>query len=467
MTGASQLGRASSGVNLVTSYRPTNRDTVSLQYNSGLLGKPTVYRPSLGDPRSMTFDCANHTALGAGPVVEGGDARTSQVELTWTHSGTRFTSQVKVSHAVDRNALVDAVVAAPALDPSLFGPSFAPNLAAAGERACGEGSAYTIDDALFAIAGIAPRAIYDNAQVATQMAIGPNIFTALSAGVSSARAYGTSSPIFSTRSTVIQGRQLPGRPYATATWTFGYGSGHGMLVLLDAHYTSKNNPNALPAYTTFDGSILVPTQHGQLSVAVLNMTNMHPGPFATSADAIPLPMLDGSYRPPGLPLAPRTFEVKYHVAVGKNPESLEAMKPGAGRFIPYNTRDPRAPLGIDRQSLLCGPEMLPDTQALFAAVGAYAKSVQAATVGGEFPATFPDGKFRELRLLYRRNGRSFVILLAQTATSSRAAARRPPAGHLRLRNVSYWDSCPGEARRALHPLMARTYHAIRDGRFLS
>ncbi len=424
VTARSQLGYQASGLTFSFAYRPTNRDAISLQYRTGLLGRPTAYRTTVSDARSMAFDCANHTALGVGPSVEGADTQTTLAGISWTHSAARVTWELSATHAVDRNALVDAVVAAPDLDPNLFGPSFATELAMAGDRACGFGSNYTLDDALFNITGIAPYAVYDSAQVAAQIAIGPNIVTTLSAGISSARAYGASEPIFSTRSTVIQGRQLPGRPYATATWSFAYGTGHGPLILLDAHYVSKNNPNALPAYTTFDASVSVPTDYGQLSLSVRNLTNTHPGPFATSADAVPLSMLMGSYHPPAQPLAPRTFAVTYHVQVGRNPNSLEATSlPGGGRFISYDSLDSRGPLDIDRQSYLCGPELVPETRALFAAVGSYVQSIQAATVSNNLPATFADATFRGLRLTYRRSGQGFVVLIARAPTSSYASIR--------------------------------------------
>jgi hypothetical protein len=158
-------------------------------------------------------------------------------------------------------------------------------------------------------------------------------------------------------------------------------------------------------------------------VALLNLTNAHPGPFATSTGAVSLPMLAGSYRPPAQPLAPRTFEVRYQVQVGKNPESLEAMLSYRGRYLPYDSPISSDALAIDRQSPLCGPELVPDTQALLAAVGSYAQSIQVASAGGDLPAAHPDGAFRDVRLIYRRSGRGFVVLIARMPTASRVSTR--------------------------------------------
>lgn len=423
LTENSQLGRAASGLNVVLAYRPTNRDTISVRYGANLSSRPTVYRSEISPASALAFDCTDHTALGSGPSALGSDVRTSQVGVTWTRSGDRVTSEISLTHAVDRDGLVDAIVAAPVLDPDLFGPTFGADIAAAGDRACGAGSGFTANDALFRITGIASRAIYDGVQAAAQIKVGPNIITGLLAGVTSARAFGTASPVFSTRSTVIQGRQLPGRPFADASWSLAYGSGRGMLLLFDAHYVSRNNPNALPAYTTFDASAMVPTAHGGVSVALLNLTNVHPGPFATSAGAVSLPMLVGSYRPPAQPLPPRTFEVRYQVQVGKNPESLEAMLAYRGRYLPYDSPIRSDALGIDRQSPLCGPELVPDMQALLGAVGSYTESVRAAFTGGERPSAYPDGAFHGVRLIYRRSGRSFVVLIARMPTASRVSIR--------------------------------------------
>lgn len=420
----SQLGNVADGVTVNVAYRPTNLDTVTARYRSGILSRPTAFRTYVGSPSGLSFDCTTHTALGAGPSAEGGDTKTSLLGLTWSHAGRRITSEISVTHAVDRNALVDSTVSASSLDPSLFGPTYLAGLAAAGDRACGNGSAYTLPDVLLDVAGIAPRAAYDNYQASAQVAVGPDIVTALSAGITLARAYGSSSPIFSTRSTVVEGRQLPGRPYATASWSLAYGTGRGPLVLIDANYVSKNNPNALPPYTTVDASLSVPTAHGQLSLSASNLTNVFPGPFATSTNSVALPMQVGSYRPPAEPLTPRTLWVTYRVQVGRNPESLEAMSAnGSGRFIRYDASDSRGPLDIDRQSTLCGPELVEDTQALFAAIGAYANAIRAAAPNGELPSVYPDGAYQGLRLIYRRSGQSFDVLLGLAPKASRAQGR--------------------------------------------
>ena len=57
--------------------------------------------------------------------------------------------------------------------------------------------------------------------------------------------------------------------------------------LADAQHVGANNPNNLPAYTTFDAGVTAQLTRGTLTFAATNITNAYAGVFASPANAVP------------------------------------------------------------------------------------------------------------------------------------------------------------------------------------
>jgi hypothetical protein len=422
-----QGAESSEDTALHLTYNASSADSLIANVDIGALSRPTGFSNQMSGPAALTFNCAEHNALGSGPSAKSDGSRSSSFNLGWAHTGRKISASLTLGHAVDQDAVVSGVVGAEAFDSSLFPPSYLSQLNASASSACGTTAPYGLADVYYNISAIVDRAVYDTAQGGLQVTVSPNVFAAFTGGLTSARAYGSDGLLFSPESTVIAGRQFPDTPVATANVSLGAAVGHaGVLAYGDVHFVSANNPNNLPAYATLDAALQLPTQHGQVTFSMLNATNVHPGPFATIADAVPLPMLTGQYDTIAQPLmTPRTFEVAYQVQVGRNAESTDARSTlGASRILPYNIPGPRDPLEIDRQSEECGPEMLPILNAYDTAIRGYQRRIEAARTSAGYPTTFASLDFQDVRFVYRRSATGYAILMTYP---TRADALAPGA----------------------------------------
>ena len=105
----------------------------------------------------------------------------------------------------------------------------------------------------------------------------------------------SNSPFFSNPySITISGQQLPNQPLQKAGIVFDYKAPRSAFEwLADAQYTARNNPNNLPAYTTFDAGVTAALGLGTLTFAASNITNTYSGIFASPANAVAYQTLYG------------------------------------------------------------------------------------------------------------------------------------------------------------------------------
>ena len=88
--------------------------------------------------------------------------------------------------------------------------------------------------------------------------------------------------------------------------------------LADAQHVGANNPNNLPAYTTFDAGVTAQLTRGTLTFAATNITNTYSGIFASPANAVPYTTA-GGYTIANIarPLVPRTYSLTYSARFGQ------------------------------------------------------------------------------------------------------------------------------------------------------
>ena len=90
-----------------------------------------------------------------------------------------------------------------------------------------------------------------------------------------------------------------------------YKAPHSMLEwLADAQHVSANNPNDLPAYTTYDAGVTAQLTRGTLTFAATNISNTYAGVFSSPANAVPY-TTEGGFVIPNIarPLTPRAIWV--------------------------------------------------------------------------------------------------------------------------------------------------------------
>ena len=127
-------------------------------------------------------------------------------------------------------------------------------------------------------------------------------------------------------SITIPGQQLPNVPLQKAGLVLDYKAPHSMFEwLADAQHVSANNPNDLPAYTTYDAGVTAQLTRGTLTFAATNITNTYAGVFSSPANAVPYTTV-GGYVIPNIarPLTPRTYSLTYSVKFGQGTSSQTA-----------------------------------------------------------------------------------------------------------------------------------------------
>ena len=231
----------------------------------------------------------------------------------------------------------------------------------------------------------------------------------------------------------ISGAQTPNVPLHRGGLTFDYRAPHAAIEwLADAQYTSVNNPNNLPAYTSFDAAASIQLQRGTLTLAASNLTNVYAGIFASSTNAVPYTTLGGMLVPTiARPLAPRAYSVTYSFNLGKGagaaanttrPQLLASGGPGnhrGGRGAPFRRftalpdTAPSDPFTL-QSSALCTPDRARIASSLLAILAKEAARAQHAIVDGKAPTTLALDSPVGLTMTYHPLGGTFAITLAPT-----------------------------------------------------
>lgn len=402
----------------------TKRDSLSARFSPGNLGDPTAGFSGISPAAQLQFVCDAGIGVGVGPSSPSSKATQTTMNLSWGHQADHWGTQVSYYHNVQFNAPIAATVNAAGLDPTLFGPNYLQQAASAERAVCGPSAAPTFDDLYYHVSGVADRAVYSGLNLAVSVGLGSRTGLGLSYTSTTARAYGNDPLLFGEHSTVIAGRQLPNVAPSQASASINTAIGSRVIGLIAANYESANNSGNLPAYTTFDAGILAQMSRGLLSVTVTNLGNAYPGPFASSAGAVALPMTDGAFPTIAQPLAPRTIRVGYRFNIGPPERTItfgipnEQFQRPIGMFLVHlggsaalEAGAPRDPFAIDRQSINCGPRDVAPAQALLDAWKGYVAAIERARANGAYPTTYPPLVRGAVQYNYHSYGASYVILI--------------------------------------------------------
>ena len=259
----------------------------------------------------------------------------------------------------------------------------------------------------------------------------------------------SNSPYFTNPlSITISGNQLPNVPLQKAGVVFDYKAPRSILeYLADAQYTAGNNPNNLPAYTTFDAGVTAALQRGSLTLAVSNITNTYAGIFASPMYAVPYVTLEGATIPTvARPLTPRTVSVTYGTRLVKVPHQHKPARPltsarcrrrrprqrrngppGSGNgqggggfrnaFTPLPTSPPANPLDISTDAQRWSSENAAQAQALSTELKTYVAQIEAAKTASGYPATVASPVLADATVTYHGLGDTYALTIVPKGTN--------------------------------------------------
>ncbi len=412
---------------LEADYAASRHDSFSASFSPGNLGSPTPSFNGVSAPSLLQFICSENVGIGTGPSAEGSGGTQTQTTLTWTHNSPRWTTNVNAYRNVQVDGPIDATIDAVSLSPTYFDPLYLADAQSDARNECGRSTIGSLSDLYFQTSGIASSAVYQGVQLASAYYFGESASLRGSYSTTSAQAYGSGLPLFGMRSTVVSGAQLPNVPLHTASLDFQTLLGANVVGLFQTSYSSANNAYNLPAHLTFDGGFLATMPRGTLSLTMTNISNAYPGPFATSDDAVPLPMLQGEFPTIAQPLAPRTVNVGYRFHVGPPENSVSFSIPNQQFEAPPNgfwltmygepplpDRPPADPFVINREAPACGPKDVAPATAILQAEQSYVRSIEKTVVNGKYPDRYPPLQDGSLQFNYLKTRFSYVVFISQS-----------------------------------------------------
>lgn len=215
--------------------------------------------------------------------------------------------------------------------------------------------------------------------------------------------------------------------------------------LADAQHTGANNPNNLPAYTTYDAGVTAQLNTGTLTLAGTNLTNTYAGIFASPVNAIPFTTA-GGYVIPNIarPLTPRTFSATYSVKFGPGAGSSQTATtfrargsgggggglfggpagppPGASGqgganggfrtlFSPLPETPPADPFAVGSNPATCSAENVAKARQLSSELKAYQAQIEAARTASGYPATLAAPALSDATVTYHGLGTTYALTI--------------------------------------------------------
>ena len=455
-------------------WRPTSVDSFSGSYSLGGVAASPSRSTILTDPASLRFDCNGNVAYGNAPGDQPGASSSNSARVGYTrsfHGGNltlQFYRQVQIGVVLPVQVNGTALVANGVLSPSYLAQVQALYDSPAG---CGAGAGTPFDASRLyfssPVGGV--RRIYEGGSISGYVAFG-NLVVQPYYNLNVSKAISNDPRIDNPFSITISGEQLPNVPLQKAGIVFDYKAPHSILEwLADAQYTAKNNPNNLPAYTTFDAGVSANLNTGTMTIAASNITNAYGGIFASPANAVPYYTANGIAIPTvARPLTPRTYSFTYSVKFGPGAQSNSHVNvpsigrgersgpaggpggPGEGPVVygggpggpppsgpggersatggggframlqPLPSSPPSNPLDVNTSSPMCTSEAQTVAQKISTELKNYVAQINAAKTASGYPETMPAPQLDDATVTYHAMGSTYALTIVPKFTSSTA-----------------------------------------------
>ncbi len=391
VTHASYSGGSALG-SVGASWRADANDSYALRY--ALSGNAPNFgrNRALSDPASLQFDCGGSRSVGYGvaPGDEPGASSSSSLDASVTHRFARSALSLALYRQVQRGVVLPTQVnGSVLLADGTISPAYLAQVQGvyASQAGCGAAAPPLAPSQLYfatPVGGV--TRVYSGADLTGFVQLG-NLVAEPFFDITSTTLHSNDPRIDNPYAIAVSGAPAPNVPLHRAGLTLDYRAPHSAIEwLADAQYTGANNPNNLPAFTTYDAAANVRFARGTLTVAASNITNAYAGIFASAQYSVPYTTLGGAEVPTiARPLAPRAYSVTYSFAVGRQavvtaPHLGPAPPRGRGplrRFTALPSSPPSDPFAL-QPSRFCTPDRARVARALLEALRAQVARAAAA-----------------------------------------------------------------------------------------
>ncbi len=443
---------------VAASWRPTLKDTYTASYSLGGVAANPGRVNILSDPASLRFTCVGDpkqdTAYGSAPGQEPGPSSSISYRVGYTHVLHGGNVSLQLYRQIQAGVLLPVLVNGSVLAAQgVFPVGYLQEVQQLYDSAAGcnvkAGAPFGPQQLYFSTPISGVKRVYQGAELTGYATLG-NLVVQPYYNVTVSTAESNSPYFVNPYSITISGEQLPNQPLQKAGIVFDYKAPHSALEwLADAQYTARNNPNNLPAYTTFDAGVTAELNRGTLTFAASNITNAYGGIFATPANAVAYQTLNG-YTIPTIarPLTPRSYSVTYGVKFG--PGALASSQtgtafnlprgargglegpggpgapggsgapggpPGSGGggfrslLMPLPTSPPSDPFAVASDPQRCSAADAANAQTLSAQLRAYVAKIEASKNAAGYPATFAAPALPDASVTYHGLGNSYALTI--------------------------------------------------------
>ena len=448
--GISQASNASSSVliGLGTQWSPTVSDTYAFSYNIGGVAPHAGRFGILSDPAQLRFDCNGDVAYGNAPGDEPGASSSTSARLSYTHKSRTGLISTSLYRQVQRDVVLPTQVNGSVLAASsIFPPAYFGDVYSNFSNACGGGALpfppQNVDQFVYfstPIGGV--ERVYEGAQISGFYTLGQLVVEPYY-NIQVAKALSGDVRLNNPYSITIPGSQLPNVPLHRAGITLDFKAPHSAIEwLADANYTSSNNSQNLPSYTTVDAGVDLHLARGDLTFAGSNIFNAYGGVFASSQWAVPYTTLGGTtIATIARPNTPRQFSVTYTARFGRgvaqnNTAGATALNaPGEGGDAGFGGPGGRGGRGGFRQfgsplpdtppadafainaTPMCTADAQKGAQPVLTALKAYVAQINALKSGSGYPANAPAANIPGLTVQYHGLGQTYALSISLTQTA--------------------------------------------------
>ena len=417
-------------------WRPTEHDALSASYSLGGNAPGGGHAQALSDPASLRFDCNGNVAYGNAPGDNPQGSSSTSARVDYTHSIAHGNIALSLYRQSQKNVVLPALVNGSVLSPSLFPTGYFGLVQALHNSTAGcntaPGTSFGPQNIYFTSPVSGVTRIYQGARLSAYIPLG-NFVIQPFADITSATIASSDPRIVNPYGIITPGAQVPNTPLHRAGVTVDYkATGSSIEWLADAQYTGANNPNNLPAFTTFDLGASAKLARGSLTVAASNISNIFAGTFASNANAVPYSTIGGiPVATIAQPLAPRTYSATYSVRFGPGAQALPQARaftapqsPGpkgrGGRarlFSPLPTTPPPDPFAVV-PSQRCNASDLQLATVTMSTVKNFVAEVEAAKTSAGYPTSMKIPFLTLATLEYHSLGATYALSLVPKPTAN-------------------------------------------------
>ena len=429
-------------------WKPTTRDTYSASFALGGAAATQGRLQILSDPASLRFDCNGKVAFGSAPGEQPTRGSSNSVRVSYTHDLHGGNVSLTLYRQLQQGVLLPVNVNGVVLNQLGELPlGYLQQVQEIYNSPAGCNAPlqtpFTAQQLYMTtpIAGV--QRVYQGAELTGFLTLG-NLVVEPYYNLTGAVANSSSYIFTNAYSITIPGQQLPNVPLQKAGLVLDYKAPHSMFEwLADAQHVSANNPNDLPAYTTYDAGVTAQLTRGTLTFAATNISNTYAGVFSSPANAVPY-TTEGGYVIPNIarPLTPRTYSLTYSVKFGQGTVSQTATafhargsggalfgggsgapggpggsgRPGGGQgggfrslFSPLPQTPPADPFAVGANPQTCSAENAGKARQLSAELKAYQAQIEAARTAAGYPATMPAPALADATVTYHGLGTTYAL----------------------------------------------------------